>query len=103
MQASTRPSPRRRTRSSIGNGSTPLKVPPSIYLNSINNLVFDSASTTIPTTPITTPSVQIIVNGVIKNFDIVAASQGLDRRGLPVPVPGRRDDRPHRRAGDGHR
>ncbi|MGA9925050.1 MAG: hypothetical protein WBQ29_16750, partial [Isosphaeraceae bacterium] len=43
----------------IGDPSTPLKVKPSIYLDSINNSVFDSTtvSTTIPTAPITTPSV----------------------------------------------
>ena len=35
----------------IGTGNTPLKVPPSIYVNSIQDLVFNSASTTIPTTP----------------------------------------------------
>ncbi len=61
----------------IGNANTPLKVAPSIYLNSIHNLVYTSdESTTIPTTPVTTPSVQLIVNGAIKNFDITSASQG---------------------------
>jgi hypothetical protein len=61
----------------IGNPNTPLKVAPSIYLNSISNLVFNSdESTDIPTTPVTTPSVQLIVNGALKNFDIVSASQG---------------------------
>jgi hypothetical protein len=62
----------------IGTANTPLKVAPSIYINSINNIVFDSAtdSTTAPTTPVTTPSVELVVNGVIKNFDIVSATQG---------------------------
>jgi hypothetical protein len=60
----------------IGTGNTPLKVAPSIYLNSIQNLVFNSTATTVPTTPITTPSVQFIVNGALQNFDITAATQG---------------------------
>ena len=61
----------------IGNPNTPLTVAPSIYLNSISNLVYTSSeSTSIPTTPVTSPSVQLIVNGVLKNFDVVSASQG---------------------------
>lgn len=62
----------------IGDANTPLKVQPSIYINTITNLVFDSSTntTTIPTTPVTTPSVEFIVNGAIRNFDIVAATQG---------------------------
>ncbi len=71
----------------IGNGSTPLKTAPSIYLQSINNLVYDSTSTTIPTTPVTTPSVQIIVNGVLKNFDIVSASHGSVVAGYQFEYP----------------
>ena len=71
----------------IGTGNTPLKVAPSIFLNSINNLVFDSASTTIPTTPVTTPSVQIIINGVLQNFDIVSASQGSIVAGFQFEFP----------------
>ena len=56
----------------------PLKVQPSIYLNSITNLVFNSSTdtTTIPTTPVTSPSVQFVVNGVIRNFDVVSVGQG---------------------------
>jgi hypothetical protein len=60
----------------IGTAGTPLKVEPSIYLNQIINLVASSTATTIPTTPITTPSVQIVVNGAIQNFDITSATQG---------------------------
>ncbi len=71
----------------IGNGTTPLKVAPSIYLNSIQNLVFDSTATSVPTTPITTPSVQFIINGVLKNFDIVAASQGPVDAGFQFQFP----------------
>ncbi|MGO8896877.1 MAG: hypothetical protein ACLQU5_00795 [Isosphaeraceae bacterium] len=59
----------------IGDPSTPLKVKPSIYLDSINNSVFDSTSTTIPTAPITTPSVLFSINGVVQNFDVVSITQ----------------------------
>jgi hypothetical protein len=62
----------------IGDAATPLKVQPSIYINNITNIVFNSSTdtTTIPSTPVTTPSVEFVVNGVIRNFDIVAATQG---------------------------
>ena len=59
----------------IGDPSTPLKVKPSIYLDSIINSVFDSAATTIPTGPITTPSVLFSVNGVVQNFNVVSITQ----------------------------
>lgn len=60
----------------IGEPNTPLKMKPSIYINSINNQVFDSQSTTIPSGPQTSPTVQFVINGVIRNFDIVSATQG---------------------------
>jgi hypothetical protein len=60
----------------IGLPNTPLKMQPSIYINNIVNLVFDSTSTTIPTAPLTTPSVQFTIQGVVRNFDIVSATQG---------------------------
>ena len=63
----------------IGDPSTPLKVKPSIYLDSIINSVFDSTSTTIPTAPITTPSVLFSINGVVQNFNVVSITQS------PVP------------------
>ena len=61
----------------IGDPSTPLKVQPSIYLDSVYNSVFDSStiSTTIPTGPLTTPSVIFSVNGVVKNFSVVSMTQ----------------------------
>ncbi len=59
----------------IGNPSTPLKFNPSIYLDSIVNSVFDSASTTVPTGPLTTPSVQFSINGVVQNFSVVSITQ----------------------------
>ncbi len=63
----------------IGDPSTPLKVAPSITINSIYNSVFDSSSTTVPTGPLTTPSVQFSINGVVENFNVVSITQS------PVP------------------
>jgi len=59
----------------IGQPNTPLKVKPSIYLDSIYNSVYNSDSDTIPTEPVTTPWIQFSVNGVVQNFSIVSASQ----------------------------
>jgi len=71
----------------IGEANTPLKVQPSIYVNNITNLVFNSTSTTPPTTPVTSPSVQFIINGVIRNFDIVSATQGTIGAGFQFEFP----------------
>jgi hypothetical protein len=60
----------------IGTPNTPLSVQPSIYLNNISNLVFNSDDTAVPTTPVTSPSVEFVINGAIRNFDIVSAGQG---------------------------
>jgi hypothetical protein len=65
----------------IGNPSTPLKTEPSIFLNNVNNLVFNGAALNAPsTTPLTTPSVEFMINGAVRNFDIVSAGQG------PIPL-----------------
>ena len=65
----------------IGEPSTPLKGQPSIFLNNVNNLSFNSTTQNAPsTTPLTTPSVEFMINGVLRNFDIISAGQG--------PVPG---------------
>jgi hypothetical protein len=71
----------------IGSPNTPLKVQPSIYLNSISNLVFNSDETTVPTTPVTSPSVQFVINGTIRNFDIVAATAGAIPSGFQFLFP----------------
>jgi hypothetical protein len=61
----------------IGDATTPLKVQPSIYINSILNLVYNGdGEADIPSTPVTSPSVQFIINGVLRNFDITTAGQG---------------------------
>ena len=60
---------------SIGDPSQPMKVKPSIYLDSIYNSVFDTSANSIPTAPITTPWVQFSINGTVQNFSIVSATQ----------------------------
>jgi len=71
----------------IGESSTPLRVEPSIYLHQITNLVFDTTATTTPTVPVTTPSVQFIINGVLRNFEIVSTSQGPIGAGFQFEFP----------------
>ncbi len=71
----------------IGTANTPLKQQPSIFLNNITNLVFDSEATTIPSTPVTTPSVDFTINGVVRNFDIVSATQGAVPAGFQFEFP----------------
>ena len=71
----------------LGSGSKPLNYEPSIYVNSIQDIVFDSTSTTIPTTPITSPTVQFIINGTLANFDIASATQGPITAGFQFEFP----------------
>jgi len=72
----------------IGNPTTPLTVQPTIYLNRVDNLVFDSTvngfpyGVTVPTGPLTSPTVQFVINGVIDSFDVIAATRGLIPTGL---------------------
>ena len=68
----------------IGSASTPLTVHPDIRIDSINNTVYDGTGVglgavgTIPTGPLTTPSVQLIVNGALASFDVVSITQTSD-------------------------
>ena len=71
----------------IGTGNKPLKVAPSIYVNSIQDVVFNSTSTTVPTTPITSPTVQFVINGTVQNFDILSATQGPITAGYQFEFP----------------
>jgi hypothetical protein len=71
----------------IGSGTKPLKVAPSIYVNTIQDLVFNSESTTIPTTPITSPTVQFVINGAVQTFDITSTSQGPITAGYQFEFP----------------
>ncbi len=60
----------------IGDPNNPLQVKPSIKLNSIFNTQFDSTATTVPAlVPVTTPTVNIIVNGAIKNLNFISTTQ----------------------------
>jgi hypothetical protein len=67
----------------IGEPNTPLKVQPSIYVNHVYNLVYNSTSLTPPpTTPVTSPTVQFVINGVVRNFDLISTSQSIEPAGL---------------------
>lgn len=59
----------------IGDPSTALTVKPTIRLDSIFNTVFSSTATSVPTSPQTTGTVDITVNGVLQNLDIVSSTQ----------------------------
>jgi hypothetical protein len=60
----------------IGDPANPMKVQPQIFINHVYNLVFDGATeTTPPTTPVTSPSVQFIINGFVRDFELIAATQ----------------------------
>jgi hypothetical protein len=71
----------------VGTANTPLNVQPSIFINNIINLVFNSASTTIPTAPITSPTVQFVINGAVREFSIVSATGGTIPAGFQVEFP----------------
>jgi len=58
----------------IGDPSTPLRVRPTIRLDSIFNTVLDSSSSTVSTVPQTAPTVNIIVNGVIHDISYVSST-----------------------------
>ena len=72
----------------IGEPNTPLKVQPSIYINHVYNLVYNGATqSTPPTTPVTSPSVEFMINGVVRNFDMIASTQPKIVAGLEVDFP----------------
>jgi hypothetical protein len=75
----------------IGNATTPLTVKPNIRIDSIVNTVFDDTAfapdpvtgeidpnATIPTGPLTSPTVSLVVNGTIQNFDVVSITQATN-------------------------
>jgi hypothetical protein len=70
-----------------GTGTKPLSFQPSIYVNNIQDIVFDSTATTVPTTPVTSPTVQFIIDGSLQNFSILAASQGPITAGYQFQFP----------------
>jgi hypothetical protein len=76
---------------SIGSSTTPLTVHPNIRIDSIVNTVYDDTAfapdpvtgvidpnATIPTGPLTSPTVSLIVNGTIANFEVVSITQATD-------------------------
>ena len=85
----------------IGLPNTPLKQQPSIFLNNITNLVFNSTSTTIPTAPLTTPTVQFTIQGVRAQLRHRLGHAGFDPGWIPVRVPAGRHDRSDSRSSDG--
>lgn len=59
----------------IGDPSTPLTVQPSIHIDSIFNTVFNSSLSTVPAVaPQTVPSVNLIVNGSIKDLSFISTT-----------------------------
>lgn len=59
----------------IGDPNTPLKVEPTIKIDSIFNTAIDTTSATIPTTPRTNPGVNIQVNGQLRDFYLISTTQ----------------------------
>jgi len=78
----------------IGSLSSPLTVHPDIRIDTINNTVYDDAASgipgtgVIPTGPLTTPSVSLIVNGTIASFNVVSITQTPDPAALFPAVNG---------------
>ncbi len=78
----------------IGSSSTPLTVHPDIRIDSITNTVYDDTAIgipgtgVIPTGPLTTPSVQLIVNGALASFDVVSITQTTNPAALTAAVNG---------------
>ncbi len=83
----------------IGNPTTPLTIHPNIRIDHIDNTVYDSAAFaqvpfngtntegqinpgTIPTGPLTAPTIDFQVNGEIASFDVVSIGQTSDLQGL---------------------
>jgi hypothetical protein len=59
----------------IGDPNIPLHVKPKIRIATIENTVYSSAATIVPTTPPTTPTVNLLVNGDIGSLNLVSSTQ----------------------------
>jgi hypothetical protein len=59
----------------IGDPNIPLKFKPSVRIDEISNTVFNSTTTIIPSTPQTTPTVDLQINGEAKNIQFVSVTQ----------------------------
>ncbi len=71
----------------IGTANTPLKQQPSIYINNITNLVFDSDVDDHSDDADHDAFGEFTINGVLRNFDIVSATQGSVPAGFQFEFP----------------
>ena len=74
----------------IGNPTTPLSIHPNIRIDHIYNTVYDNTAFSqdpstglispgvIPTGPLTSPTISLVVNGSLASFDVVSISQQPD-------------------------
>ncbi len=65
----------------IGTETTPLRVSPNVKIDHIFNTAFNSILGPVPDVPITTPTVQLIVNGTIRSLELGSAAAA------PFPAP----------------
>ncbi len=78
----------------IGSPTTPLTVHPDIRIDSITNTVYNDTSFQfggsglIPTGPLTTPSIQLVVNGSLASFDVVSITQTPNPAALSPAING---------------
>ena len=82
----------------IGNPTTPLTIKPNIRIDHIYNTVYDDTAFavdpttgtigagTIPTGPLTSPTVSLVVNGEIQSFNVVSITQEPDLSTLFPPL-----------------
>ncbi len=82
----------------IGNPSTPLTIKPNIRIDHIYNTVFDDTAFaqnpqtglvntgTVPTGPLTSPTVSLVVNGAIQSFNVVSVTQEPNLTTLFPPI-----------------
>lgn len=61
-----------------GDPNNPLPFKPNIRIDSINNTVFNSTSTTTPTGPQTTPTIDLQVNGTIHSLQLGSVTQASE-------------------------
>ncbi len=76
----------------IGGPTTPLTVKPSIRIDHITNTVYDDTAFQtggtglVPTGPLTSPTVSLVVNGAVQKFDVVSVTQATDLSTLLPPI-----------------
>lgn len=78
----------------IGSLSTALTVRPDIRIDSIQNTVYDAGAIgiggtgVIPTGPLTTPSISLVVNGEVASFNVVSITQATNPASLLPAING---------------